>query len=440
MIGGTSSTTRAAATVPDAAAAGPAPSTGGGRLLVVSNRLPVTLARDAVSGEWKATMSSGGLVSALSGLKRELEFTWIGWPGAVAGLTGAEQERQIADMHYNGFSNSILWPMLHYCPGEIAFREDQWDAYHAANVMFADAVLEHLQDGDMVWVQDYHLMLLPALLRAKCADQFPHIKLGFFLHTPFPSSEIYRILPVRREILLGILECDVVGFHTWDYARHFLSSCTRILGLSTLPNGVEYEGRMVHVGTFPIGIDPDQFIAVFLFAAPPSGSGKCVLVQVAVPSRPDVDEYQQLRSTVNELVGRINGQYGTVEFMPIHLLNKSVQFDELVALYAAADVCVVSSTRDGMNLVCGEYVAAQRDGKGVLIMSEFAGAAQSLDGSILRKLAFHFALCALALVGQVAEHIVVVIGKLFLQVEIELVKCRRPSASFCAAWILDGGR
>ncbi|KAJ3351024.1 Trehalose-6-P synthase/phosphatase complex synthase subunit [Allomyces javanicus] len=444
MIGGTASTTRAAATAPDAAAAGPAPSTGGGRLLVVSNRLPVTLARDADSGDWKATMSSGGLVSALSGLKRELEFTWIGWPGAVAGLTGAEQERvrqllinehrcvpvflpeQIADLHYNGFSNSILWPLLHYCPGEIAFREDQWDAYHAANVMFAEAVLEHLQDGDMVWVQDYHLMLLPALLRAKCADQFPHIKLGFFLHTPFPSSEIYRILPVRREILLGILECDVVGFHTWDYARHFLSSCTRILGLSTLPNGVEYEGRMVHVGTFPIGIDPDQFIAglakpavqdrlatlrskfqgvkmivgvdrldyikgvplrllafeVFL-SQHPEWIGKCVLVQVAVPSRTDVDEYQQLRSTVNELVGRINGQYGTVEFMPIHLLNKSVQFDELVALYAAADVCVVSSTRDGMNLVCGEYVAAQRDGKGVLIMSEFAGAAQSLDGSIL---------------------------------------------------------
>ncbi|KNE72419.1 alpha,alpha-trehalose-phosphate synthase (UDP-forming) [Allomyces macrogynus ATCC 38327] len=443
MIGGTPSSTHSAAAALDAAAA-PAPSTGGGRLLVVSNRLPVTLARDAESGEWKATMSSGGLVSALSGLKRELEFTWIGWPGAVAGLTGAEQERvrqllinehrcvpvflpeQIADLHYNGFSNSILWPLLHYCPGEIAFREDQWDAYHAANVMFADAVLEHLQDGDMVWVQDYHLMLLPALLRAKCADQFPHIKLGFFLHTPFPSSEIYRILPVRREILLGILECDVVGFHTWDYARHFLSSCTRILGLSTLPNGVEYEGRMVHVGTFPIGIDPDQFIAglakpavqdrlatlrskfqgvkmivgvdrldyikgvplrllafeVFL-SQHPEWIGKCVLVQVAVPSRTDVDEYQQLRSTVNELVGRINGQYGTVEFMPIHLLNKSVQFDELVALYAAADVCVVSSTRDGMNLVCGEYVAAQRDGKGVLIMSEFAGAAQSLDGSIL---------------------------------------------------------
>ncbi|KAJ3370441.1 Trehalose-6-P synthase/phosphatase complex synthase subunit [Allomyces arbusculus] len=440
MIGGTPSSTRAA---PDATVA-PTPSTGGGRLLVVSNRLPVTLARDATSGEWKATMSSGGLVSALSGLKRELEFTWIGWPGSVPGLAGAEQERvrqllinehrcvpvflpeQIADLHYNGFSNSILWPLLHYCPGEIAFREDQWDAYHAANVMFADAVLEHLQDGDMVWVQDYHLMLLPALLRAKCADQFPHIKLGFFLHTPFPSSEIYRILPVRREILLGVLECDVVGFHTWDYARHFLSSCTRILGLSTLPNGVEYEGRMVHVGTFPIGIDPDQFIAglakpavqerlatlrskfqgvkmivgvdrldyikgvplrllafeVFL-SRHPEWIGKCVLVQVAVPSRTDVDEYQQLRSTVNELVGRINGQYGTVEFMPIHLLNKSVQFDELVALYAAADVCVVSSTRDGMNLVCGEYVAAQRDGKGVLIMSEFAGAAQSLDGSIL---------------------------------------------------------
>ncbi|KAL7322480.1 Trehalose-6-P synthase/phosphatase complex synthase subunit, variant 2 [Mucor circinelloides] len=236
----------------------------------------------------------------------------------------------------------------------------------------------------------------------------------------------YRILPVRKEILLGVLESDLLGFHTYDYARHFLSSCTRILGLSTMPNGVEFEGRYIHVGTFPIGIDPEKFtdalkedkiqnriqqlknrfgdckvivgvdrldyikgvpqkmhaMEVFL-SQHPEWVGKVVLVQLAIPSREDVEEYQQLRSTINELVGRINGQYGTVEFVPIHFMHRSIPFDELVALYAAADVCLVSSTRDGMNLVSYEYISSQQEKHGVLILSEFAGAAQSLNGSII---------------------------------------------------------
>jgi len=246
------------------------------------------------------------------------------------------------------------------------------------------------------------------------------------LHTPFPSSEIYRILPVRREILLGVLYCDLIGFHTYDYARHFLSSCTRILGLATMPNGVEFAGRYAHVGTFPIGIDPDSFIenlekddvkerikvlenrfkgvtiivgvdrldyikgvpqklhALELFLTQhPEWIGKVVLCQLAVPSRQDVEEYQNLRSTVNELVGRINGRFGTVEFMPIHFMHKSIPFDELCALYAVSDVCLVSSTRDGMNLVSYEYIACQQKRCGAMILSEFAGAAQSLNGSIV---------------------------------------------------------
>lgn len=220
------------------------------------------------------------------------------------------------------------------------------------------------------------------------------IKIGFFLHTPFPSSEIYRILPVRREILLGILHCDLIGFHTYDYARHFLSACTRILGIPTMPNGAEFEGRYVHVGTFPIGIEPATFqdglrretvmqrikglerrfegvkiiVGVdrldYIKGVPqklygleqflsdhPEWVGKVVLVQVAVPSRQDVEEYQNLRAIVNEAVGRINGRFGTVESMPIHFLHRSVSFDELCALYAISDACLVTSTRDGMNLV-----------------------------------------------------------------------------------------
>jgi trehalose 6-phosphate synthase len=246
------------------------------------------------------------------------------------------------------------------------------------------------------------------------------------LHTPFPSSEIYRILPVRDEILEGILQCDIIGFHTYDYARHFLSSCARILSLSTTPNTVIFQGRTVRVGAFPIGIDPDKFseglkesavikrieslrrsfdgvkvivgvdrldyikgvpqklhaLEVFL-TEHPEWIGKVVLVQVAVPSRGEVEEYQNLRAVVNELVGRINGKFGTVEFTPIHFLHKGVNFHELIALYAISDVCCVSSTRDGMNLVSYEYIACQEDRHGVLILSEFAGAAQSLNGSII---------------------------------------------------------
>ncbi|KAI0768165.1 alpha,alpha-trehalose-phosphate synthase TPS1 subunit [Trametes elegans] len=414
-------------------------------------------------------MSSGGLVSALSGCKKSMSFTWIGWPGFFIppkdrplvdrrlkeeySCQAVYLDDDVADRHYNGFSNSILWPLFHYHPGEMNFEDENWLAYRQANMAFAEAIMTQLAPGSMVWVQDYHLMLLPMLLRTLIdgpqnvgdltasevdrildgvdSEEIPppkysDIKIGFFLHTPFPSSEIYRILPVRREILLGILYCDLIGFHTYDYARHFLSSCTRILGLPTMPNGVEFEGRLAHVGTFPIGIDPSSFIdnlkkdsvqkrisqleqrfagckvivgvdrldyikgvpqklhALELFLTQhPEWIGKVVLAQLAVPSRQDVEEYQNLRATVNELVGRINGRFGTVDFMPIHFMHKSLPFDELCALYAVSDVCLVTSTRDGMNLVSYEYIACQQQRQGVMILSEFAGAAQSLNGSIV---------------------------------------------------------
>ena len=319
-----------------------------------------------------------------------------------------------------------MWPLFHYHPGEITFDESAWDAYTEANRLFAKAVAKDVQDNDMVWVHDYHLMLMPAMLREELGNTKQNVKIGFFLHTPFPISEIYRILPVRNEILLGVLHCDLIGFHTYDYARHFLSSCSRILGLATTPNGVEFQGKVVTVGAFPIGIDPEKFdeglqkpkvqeriaalekkfqgvklivgvdrldyikgvpqklhaLEVFL-TEHPEWIGKVVLVQVAVPSRQDVEEYQNLRAVVNELVGRINGKFGTIEFMPIHFMHKSVSFDELIALYAVSDVCLVSSTRDGMNLVSYEYIATQEKRHGVMILSEFTGAAQSLNGSLI---------------------------------------------------------
>jgi trehalose 6-phosphate synthase len=413
-----------------------------GNVLVVSNRIPVTLKRSE-DGEYEYNMSSGGLVTALQGLKKTSTFQWFGWPGWEVPLE--EQDKvtrelddrfkatpiflsdEVAELHYNGFSNSILWPLFHYHPGEMNFDENAWAAYNEANQKFADEILKHVKDGDVVWVHDYHLMLLPELLRNEIEKRgIKDVKLGFFLHTPFPSSEIYRVLPVRQEILKGVLSCDLIGFHTYDYARHFLSSVERVLGVVTLPNGVEYRGRFVNVGAFPIGIDVDNFteglkksavveriqqlkdkfkdtkiivgvdrldyikgvpqklhaIEVFLNEHP-EWIGRVVLVQVAVPSRGDVEEYQALRATVNELVGRINGTFGTVEFVPIHFMHRSIPFDELISLYAVSDVCLVSSTRDGMNLVSYEYIACQEEKHGSLILSEFTGAAQSLNGALI---------------------------------------------------------
>ncbi|KAH9875544.1 hypothetical protein J1614_004280 [Plenodomus biglobosus] len=412
-----------------------------GRLLLVSNRLPITIKRSD-EGKYEMSMSSGGLVSGLSGLSKTTTFQWYGWPGLevpddeVSELKDRLKkdynavpimlQDKLADLHYNGFSNAIMWPLFHYHPGEITFDETAWAGYMQANRLFARAVAEDVRDNDIVWVHDYHLMLMPAMLREEIGETKKNVKIGFFLHTPFPSSEIYRILPVRNEILLGVLHCDLIGFHTYDYARHFLSSCSRILGLATTPNGVEFQRKVVTVGAFPIGIDPEKFeegllkpkvqeriaalekkfqgvkiivgvdrldyikgvphklhaLEVFL-TEHPEWIGKVVLVQVAVPSRQDVEEYQNLRAVVNELVGRINGKFGTIEFMPIHFMHKSVSFDELVALYAVSDACLVSSTRDGMNLVSYEYIATQENCHGVMILSEFTGAAQSLNGSVI---------------------------------------------------------
>ncbi|KKY34982.1 putativetrehalose-phosphate synthase [Diaporthe ampelina] len=414
---------------------------GSSRLRIVSNRLPLTIKRSE-DGQYNFSMSSGGLVTGLSGLSKTMTYEWYGWPGLQVpeNETGHMKDMlkkecnahpvfiddDLADKHYNGFSNEILWPLFHYHPGEITFDESAWAAYHEVNQLFAKTVVADVQDNDMIWVHDYHLMLLPQMLRELIGDSKKNVKIGFFLHTPFPSSEVYRIIPVREALLYGILHCDLIGFHTYDYARHFLSSCSRILSATTTPNGVDFNGKFVTVGAFPIGIDPEKFVEglkkqkvqeriaalarkfegvklivgvdrldyikgvpqklhaleVFL-TEHPEWIGKIVLVQVAVPSRQDVEEYQNLRAVVNELVGRINGRFGTIEFMPIHFLHQSVSFEELTALYAVSDACFVTSTRDGMNLVSYEYIATQRERHGVMILSEFTGAAQSLSGSLI---------------------------------------------------------
>ncbi|WJX47337.1 Trehalose-6-P synthase/phosphatase complex synthase subunit [Trifolium repens] len=414
------------------------------RLLVVANRLPVSAVREGVDS-YHLEISVGGLVSALLGVK-EFDTRWIGWAGVNVpdevgqkALTKALAEmrcipvfldEEIVNEYYNGYCNNILWPLFHYLglPQEDRLAttrsfQTQFDAYKKANQMFADVVNQHYQDGDVVWCHDYHLMFLPRCLK----EYNDKMKVGWFLHTPFPSSEIHRTLPSRSELLRSVLAADLVGFHTYDYARHFVSACTRILGIEGTPEGVEDQGRLTRVAAFPIGIDSERFIRALAlpevqshmkelkerFAGRKVMLGvdrldmikgipqkilafekfleenshwhdKVVLLQIAVPSRTDCPEYQKLTSQVHEIVGRINGRFGTLTAVPIHHLDRSLDFHALCALYAVTDVALVTSLRDGMNLVSYEFVACQASKKGVLILSEFAGAAQSLGaGAIL---------------------------------------------------------
>ncbi|XP_059664689.1 alpha,alpha-trehalose-phosphate synthase [UDP-forming] 1-like isoform X2 [Cornus florida] len=414
------------------------------RLLVVANRLPVSAVRRG-EDSWALEISVGGLVTALLGVN-EFEAKWIGWAGVNVPdevgqktLTKALAEKkcipvfldeEIVHQYYNGYCNNILWPLFHYLglPQEDRLAttrsfQSQFDAYKKANQMFADVVYEHYEDGDVVWCHDYHLMFLPKYLK----DYNNKMKVGWFLHTPFPSSEIHRTLPSRSELLRSVLAADLVGFHTYDYARHFVSACTRILGLEGTPEGVEDQGKLTRVAAFPIGIDSDRFIRALelpqvqdhikelkkrfagrkvmlgvdrldmikgipqkilafekFLEENPDWRDKVVLLQIAVPTRTDVPEYQKLTCQVHEIVGRINGRFGTLTAVPIHHLDRSLDFHALCALYAVTDVALVTSLRDGMNLVSYEFVACQASKKGVLILSEFAGAAQSLGaGAIL---------------------------------------------------------
>ncbi|KAF9589773.1 hypothetical protein IFM89_028682 [Coptis chinensis] len=395
------------------------------------------------NGTWSLKDSPGGLASALLGIK-DFEVVYIGWAGLskpknvddLNALTSAFAskkcvpvfiEEEIKDKYYDGYCNSILWPLFHYLgiPQEdrLDTIQSQFEAYETANKFFAEVVIENYKAGDIVWCHDYHLMFLPEYLKKHNSE----MKVGWFLHTSFPSSEVYMILPHRTDLLYAVLHADLVGFQTYDYARHFVSACNRILGLEGTPEGVDDCGKLTRVAAFPVGIDPDRFIKrialpevqkrIDCLISELSGRkvllgvdrldmikgipqkllafekflednaklcDKVVLMQIAVPTRTEVPEYKKLASQVHEIVGRINGRFGTLTKFPIHHLDRSLDFAELCALYAITDVALVTSLRDGMNLVSYEFVACQELKKGVLILSEFAGAAQSLGaGAIL---------------------------------------------------------
>lgn len=417
------------------------------RLVIVSNRLPFSVKQER--GEFSIQPSDGGLASGMRTYLEVLgtspsEFTdhiWIGWPGAaIEGAAERERLRRQArddfnaypvflsdeqiDSFYFGFCNSTIWPLFHYFASQATFDDQQWEEYKAINELFRTAVLEVVRPDDVVWIHDYQLMVLPAMLR----ERFPRLTIGFFLHIPFPSVDVFRLLPNewRRAILEGMLGADLVGFHNESYTDHFLESVERILGLEAVDNRLHVENRVVTVGSFPMGINFRKFedatredavererqellallgdrkiilsldrldytkgilnrlnaYRAFLHDNP-EWRGKIVLVLVVVPSRDVVTKYAELKTQIEQLVSQINGEFGTLAWTPILYQYRGVPFEALLALYSVADVALITPLRDGMNLVSKEYIASRSDNSGVLILSEMAGAADELTGAII---------------------------------------------------------
>jgi trehalose 6-phosphate synthase/phosphatase len=415
--------------------------------IVVANRLPVSVTK--VDGKLVFTPSNGGLATAMSSLKSEEEQLWIGWPGISSDdLTAAEKSLIVRKLRtyncypvfltkdqvqnfYEGYANDSIWPLFHYFQSVAKFEKSYWLAYTAVNKLYARAVLRFAEDkksaadknraATKIWIHDYHLMLLPEMLRAK----LPHSAIGFFMHIPFPSYEIFRLLPERREILQGLLGADLIGFHTYDYARHFTSSVLRLVGLESHHGSIRVGKRTVMVDAFPIGIDYQKFVAATkspevldelatldkhyqgqqvilsmdrldyskgiasrleafeqLLRKYPAYHKKIALVMVAVPSRTEVDTYRDLRDDIEQTVSRINGMYATVDWTPISYQFKNLPFTQIVALMAKANIALITPLRDGMNLVAKEYVASKQKRPGMLILSEMAGAVDELPEAL----------------------------------------------------------
>ncbi|HDQ45135.1 MAG TPA: bifunctional alpha,alpha-trehalose-phosphate synthase (UDP-forming)/trehalose-phosphatase [bacterium] len=409
------------------------------RLLLVSNRLPVTVEHKKGIDQFRESV--GGLATGLSSFYRSYESRWIGWCGLLSdGLDGDHRKALENELHrryeshpvflsrretrlfYSGFCNKTLWPLFHYFSDDVTYDSQQWRSYLRVNKLFAHAVLDVAEPDDRIWIHDYHLMLLPQMIREK----LPGAQIGFFLHIPFPSYEIFRLLPWRKEILQGIMGADLIGFHTYDYVRHFTSSVRRLLGHEQTFGQIAHNHRITKVDAFPMGIDfnrfsrtdgdrewiqgiisriragndckmilsvdrldytkgiPQRLDAFDLFLEKyPEYRGRVTLIMIAVPSRTSVERYQRLKRSVDERVGRINGKYGTIDWMPIWYLYRAMDFNRLIALYKAADAALITPLRDGMNLIAKEFLAAREDDLGVLILSEMAGAATELSEAII---------------------------------------------------------
>jgi trehalose 6-phosphate synthase/phosphatase len=414
-----------------------------GKLIIVSNRLPVSIEKK--EGDIVVTPSVGGLATGMKSVYKSRDGIWVGWPGlSEAELTNVEKESIAQELKeekckpvyldeedrvkfYDGFSNKTIWPLFHYFTQYTEYDEETWEAYTRVNRVFAEAVLVEAKEGDTIWIHDYQLFLMPAMIREK----YPRMAIGFFLHIPFPSFEVFRLLPWRKEIIEGMLGADLIGFHTYDYLRHFSSCVRRLCGYDVDFNRVTLEDRVIRVDAFPMGIDYDKFHEAALAIQKTSESRelnyensvlalrdkkmilsidrldyskgiarrllayeqfleqypeyieKVFMLMVAVPSRTDVEEYQLMKNRIEQAVGRINGRFGTLDWTPVLYFYRSFDFNKLVEFYSLADIALITPVRDGMNLIAKEYLATKLDGKGVLILSEMAGVAKEMGETII---------------------------------------------------------
>lgn len=409
-----------------------------GKIILASNRLSVSVTHE---DGFSFSPSVGGLATGLSSFSQREDSLWVGWSG-LADDTLSEEERSYVskklrdeyqsvtvplsahDLNhfYYGFCNNVIWPLFHYFPADVVYDPSAWESYREINERFFHAIREIAEPDDYVWIHDYQLMLLPGMVR----EALPDTRIGFFLHIPFPSYELFRLLPWREELLHGMLGADLIGFHTYDYARHFLSSVRRLLGLDNNLGVVRDRNSMSKIDVFPMGIDyakyssaadnetvkeeadqvrasvgdrklilsvdrldyskgiPNRLQAYDSFLEQfPDYQGHVELVMIVAPSRTEVPRYQQLKRELDELVSTINGRYGTISWTPIKYFFRTFPFDQLCGLYCCADVLLVTPVRDGMNLIAKEYVAARKDLGGTVVLSETAGAAREMSESII---------------------------------------------------------
>jgi alpha,alpha-trehalose-phosphate synthase [UDP-forming] len=409
------------------------------RFLVASNRLPYSLARDG--DEIRLRRGVGGLVTALDPILRLTGGTWIGWSGTYEDmptkipvdeeegcaseyyLAPVKLSREDIERYYLGYSNKCLWPLFHYFQEHCEFNHDLWESYKEVNRRFADAILEEYREGDMIWIHDYHLMLVPAWVR----QELPRAKIGFFLHIPFPSAEICLVEPHAGELIAGVLGSDLIGFQLDANVYNFMDSMATLThhrysrGMRT----VNVDDRLVRLRSFPISIDFDYFAEVaewetteerarqirasyraetlalgvdrldytkgiperlraieVMLDRNPELQGRFTFIQLSAPSRTKVEAYRAMREEVERLVGHVNGRFGGKGCIPIDYRYEVHSQEELVAFYRAADLALVTPLRDGMNLVAKEYLASRSDEDCMLVLSRFAGAAHELVEAI----------------------------------------------------------
>lgn len=407
------------------------------KTIIVSNRLPVKISE--IDGKYQLSPSEGGLATGLGSIYKQDENIWIGWPGIE--IIDEENKKKVTkqlgklsllpvflsqeeiNQYYEGFSNEVLWPVFHYYASTYAnYKQTNWDYYRQVNEKFRDMVLQVANPGDTIWVHDYQLLLLPSLIRNELAD----ISIGFFLHIPFPSYEMFRLIPWRAELMRGVLGADLIGFHTFDDVRHFLNAATRILPVTSSANIITEGDRSIVAESFPMGIDEKKYAALphepetikqielikdsfkntkliisidrldyskgilqrlhafeYLLEQYPEYHTQITIYMIVVPSRDTVPQYAHLRDQLDKQVGSINAVYRTMEWTPIHYYYRSFPIEMLSALYYSADVCLVTPMRDGMNLVSKEYVASRINNDGVLILSEMAGASKELIDAVI---------------------------------------------------------